>query len=69
MTLDKDFGELAVIRGRPHSGIVRLVGFAAREQANACARVLALHGEELVHGALVTLTPGRLRLRPAEDES
>jgi predicted nuclease of predicted toxin-antitoxin system len=33
VTLDKDFGELAIVRKHPHSGIVRLVGFAARDQA------------------------------------
>lgn len=26
VTLDKDFGELAIVRGSPHAGIVRLVG-------------------------------------------
>jgi predicted nuclease of predicted toxin-antitoxin system len=36
VTLDKDFGELAVARGHPHSGIVRLVGFRAAEQGPAC---------------------------------
>jgi len=25
ITLDKDFGELAIVRGLPHSGIIRLV--------------------------------------------
>jgi len=29
ITLDKDFGELAVAFGQPHSGIVRLVDIAA----------------------------------------
>lgn len=38
VTLDKDFGELAVVRGRPHRGIIRLVGFAAREQGPAVDR-------------------------------
>jgi len=32
VTLDKDFGELAIARGHPHSGIVRLVGLRAFEQ-------------------------------------
>jgi predicted nuclease of predicted toxin-antitoxin system len=27
VTLDKDFGELAILKGLPHSGIVRLTGF------------------------------------------
>ena len=35
VTLDKDFGELAVVRGNAHHGIVRLVGFRADEQGSA----------------------------------
>jgi predicted nuclease of predicted toxin-antitoxin system len=26
VTLDKDFGELAIMKGAPHAGIIRLVG-------------------------------------------
>lgn len=29
VSLDKDFGELAVVRGQPHAGIVRLVNWSA----------------------------------------
>ena len=32
ITLDKDFGEMAVVRGLPHHGIVRLVDFPARQR-------------------------------------
>jgi predicted nuclease of predicted toxin-antitoxin system len=63
VTLDKDFGELAVARGHPHSGIVRLVDIAAEQQGPACARVLEAHGAELQRGAIVTVEPGRLRIR------
>jgi predicted nuclease of predicted toxin-antitoxin system len=66
ITLDKDFGELAVVHGIPHSGIVRIIGLGAREQAQACLQVLALHGEELLGGAVVTVGPGRLRVRAGE---
>lgn len=38
VTLDKDFGELAIVKDEPHAGIVRLVGLAAREQGPACCR-------------------------------
>ncbi len=31
VTLDKDFGELAVVRGLPHCGIVRLVDGGSHE--------------------------------------
>jgi len=63
VTLDKDFGELAVLRSVPHSGIVRLVNISARQQAAACLQVLALHGPELQSGAIITAEPGRLRIR------
>jgi predicted nuclease of predicted toxin-antitoxin system len=66
VTLDKDFGELAVVRGQRHSGIVRLVGIAARQQSTVCLHVLANHGTELEAGAIVTAEPGRLRIRPAD---
>lgn len=31
VTLDKDFGELAVVRGQPHAGIVRLVNLSTKQ--------------------------------------
>lgn len=62
-TLDKDFGELAIVRGLKHSGIVRLVGFRAREQGRALLQVLAVHGERLPAGAIATVRQGQLRLR------
>lgn len=64
ITLDKDFGELAIVRGLTHSGIVRLVGFRARDQGQAVSRVLTMHGEQLAAGAIATVRPGQLRLRP-----
>jgi predicted nuclease of predicted toxin-antitoxin system len=63
ITLDNDFGELAVARGMPHRGIVRLVNIGARSQAAACLRIIELHGKELSQGAIVTAEPGRLRIR------
>lgn len=66
ITLDKDFGELAVAFGQPHSGIVRLVDMHPAEQASACESVLSRHGDELAVGAIVTFVRGRIRLRPAE---
>ena len=40
VTLDKDFGELAIVYGKPHCGIVRLVGFPGRQQGAYCKTVL-----------------------------
>lgn len=69
VTLDKDFGELAIVRERPHAGIVRLVGFRAQQQAQACVRILEVHSEELAAGAIITAQPGRLRLRPGSSDA
>ena len=66
VTLDKDFGELAILRGVPHSGIIRLANISARQQAAVCLRILALHGPELESGAIITAEPGRLRIRMPE---
>jgi predicted nuclease of predicted toxin-antitoxin system len=65
VTLDKDFGELAVIRGTRHCGILRLVGLRGQQQAPACLAALLRYGEELTAGAIVTVEPGRVRFRPA----
>ena len=63
VTLDKDFGELAVVRELPHAGIIRLVGLSAIQQAEVTLRVLQLHGADLAAGAIVTAEAGRLRVR------
>jgi predicted nuclease of predicted toxin-antitoxin system len=63
VTLDKDFGELGVLRQAPHCGIVRLVNFRAADQGRACAQVLERHAEDLRRGALITAEPGRVRIR------
>ena len=66
ITLDKDFGERAIVFGEPHSGIIRLVGIAAREQATYCLDALNKYGEDLSHGAIVTVDSRRTRIRPPE---
>lgn len=66
VTLDKDFGELTVLHGMPHYGIVRIVNFPARQQAAVCLAALSTHGDELLQGAIVTAERGRLRIRPPD---
>jgi len=41
VTLDKDFGELAVVGRHPHTGILGLVDARAAEQGHRCVDVLA----------------------------
>ena len=64
ITLDKDFGGLAVVHGLPHSGILRLVNLPAREQGLVAARLLARYGEELRSGSIVTVDTRKIRIRP-----
>ncbi len=64
VTLDKDFGELGVLRNAPHYGIVRLVNFRAREQGRVCADILARFADDLSRAAILTAEPGRVRIRP-----
>lgn len=68
ITLDKDFGELAVVRGTRHSGIVRLVNIRAREQGSMSVSVLEKYGTELSAGAIVTVEMSRVRIRPGQSE-
>ena len=42
VTIDKDFGELALVCGIQHAGIVRLVGLRAGQQRPVCQK--RLHG-------------------------
>lgn len=68
VALDKDFGELAIVRGLPHAGIIRLVRFAARQQATACQQILERYGTELENCAIVTAELGRVRIRSTGNE-
>jgi predicted nuclease of predicted toxin-antitoxin system len=63
VTLDKEFGELAILKGKPHSGIIRLAGISARLQGPLANQVLSAYGEELARGAICTLEPGSTRIR------
>ena len=62
ITLDKDFGEIAIVRRQPHSGIVRLVTLRAEQQGSAAVAALARYEKELEKGAIVTVEPGRVRV-------
>jgi predicted nuclease of predicted toxin-antitoxin system len=65
ITADKDFGELVVRLGHPTRGVVSLalgdLGVATRADI-AAARLQELG--DRVRGSLVTIEPGRVRVRP-----
>ncbi len=63
ITLDKDFGTLAVLHGHAHAGIIRLVNMSLHDQAAVCQHVLLTHADDLVAGAIITAEQDRLRIR------
>jgi predicted nuclease of predicted toxin-antitoxin system len=69
VTLDKDFGELAIVKGKRHSGILRLVNFSAKQQGIVCLRVIEGYGKVLQSGAIITAEPGRIRIRPPDENT
>ena len=54
VTLDKDFGELAIVRGEPHCGIVWLVDCSVTRQAATC----------LSPSDITVCLPSRMSLKP-----
>lgn len=66
VTLDKDFGELAILRRQTHAGIVRLVNIPAREQGPICVIAFGQYQKELQSGAIVTVERSRVRIRKAD---
>lgn len=64
VTIDKDFGELVIVQGFAHAGLIRLVGFRAGEQGQAVVRLLSTYETELAAGAVLTVEPWRVRIRP-----
>jgi predicted nuclease of predicted toxin-antitoxin system len=65
ITLDRDFGELAVLRGMRHHGILRLVDIRLHEQAARAEEALRRYRTELEAGGIVTVEPTRIRIREA----
>jgi predicted nuclease of predicted toxin-antitoxin system len=63
--LDKDFGELAIVYGKPHCGIIRLVDLPVRQQGSYCVTVLERFAEDLARGAILTVSSQQVRIRPA----
>lgn len=65
VTLDKDFGELAILKGHPHSGLIRLTGFRASQMGNAIHRIVSSYEQDLLAGTIITADPEKMRIRPA----
>ena len=63
ITVDKDFGELAIRHGHPHSGIVRLPDVPVSTRKALLEAVLRNYADALRKGALITVGRHRIRIR------
>lgn len=66
ITLDKDFGELVILKGMAHKGIIRLVNFRSTQQGPVSLQVLKQYRQELFQDAMITVEPNRVRIRIPE---
>jgi predicted nuclease of predicted toxin-antitoxin system len=62
-TADKDFGELAVLRGKKHYGMVRLPDAPFELRKRLLEQLLEKHSGELHHGKIITIFSNRIRVR------
>lgn len=69
VTLDKDFGELAVLWGARHVGIVRIVQIRAADQGPVCHAAVTKYEDEIMNGAIVTVEPNRVRVRTSDNQT
>ncbi len=65
VTEDKDFGELVFLRRLPHPCVVRLDGLTATEESVAMRNLIERHADAMREGAIIVVTGGRVRIRPA----
>ncbi len=67
ITEDKDFGELAFVRGLPHPCIVRFVDMPVAVKVEAMRELIGSHPNAMREGALVVVTRNRVRIRSREN--
>jgi len=63
ITVDKDFGELAVAKGQPHCGIIRLPDLPFNERVALLEHILLRFGDALAKGCIVTASRTRIHVR------
>ena len=63
VTMDKDFGALAVAQGRTHAGIIRLPDVPVPLRKKLMMQVIAKHESDLAEGAIVTVSLKHIRVR------
>ena len=63
LTADKDFGELAVSRGKKHCGMVRFPDAPFELRKSLLEQLLQNYAAELSREKIITVFPNRIRVR------
>ncbi|MEW8960038.1 MAG: DUF5615 family PIN-like protein [Moorella sp. (in: firmicutes)] len=63
ITADKDFGELAIVKGKCNTSIIRLPDVPFEERKKLLTFVLLRHQDDIKKGSLITVTRNRVRVR------
>lgn len=63
ITEDKDFGEIAFVRRRPHPCIIRFVNMRVAEKVEAMKDLIESHSDAMQEGNLIVVTQSRVRIR------
>lgn len=63
VTIDKDFGTLAVALNQPHNGIVRLPDVPVLERQRMMDQVLLKHSQDIENRAIITVSRKHIRVR------
>ena len=62
ITMDKDFGELIHLYGRPHTGLIRLPEVRMAQRITLVEDLILNHRQALDERALITVTNSRIRI-------
>ena len=62
ITMDKDFGELIHLHGRPHTGLIRLPEVRMAQRITLVEDLILNHSQALYERAIITVTSGRIRI-------
>ncbi len=63
VTEDKNLGNLVFVLGLPHAGIIRFAELESSEEASAMEYLINNHAAEMQSGAMIVVTPNRIRIR------
>ena len=69
VTTDKDFEEMVWQEGKAHCGLLRLENVPRAERKGLLADVLNHHRDDLMNGAIVIASSGRIRIRKSPGSS